>query len=66
MRNIRKEYSPAAGPCGLSDAKSLRYWSDRAAANSDQSKRARVGETRLPDTGGPIKLHSTSEPPRKR
>jgi hypothetical protein len=61
---IIKEYSPSTGPSGVSTAKALRYWSDRATANSDQSKRARGGDMRLPDTGGAIKLHSTSDAPR--
>lgn len=66
MRDPKKEYSPTAGPSGLSTKQALRYWSNRASANSDQSTRARGGEIRLPDSGGAIKLHSTSDKPRRR
>lgn len=39
------------GPSGASrDPANLKYWSDRAEANSKIAPRARSGEMRLPDT----------------
>ena len=48
-----KEYSdPMRGPHGAGrDEKNLRYWQDRATANSEIGPRASAGPMKLPSTG---------------
>ncbi|MDN5003895.1 hypothetical protein ACFQZO_23955 [Bradyrhizobium sp. GCM10027634] len=46
-------------------SRNLNYWSKRAEGNSAIAPHAKGGAQRLPDTGGCVKLHSTSAPPRR-
>jgi hypothetical protein len=55
-----REYRAMKGPAGESSSKeNLRYWSERATANSDSYRhRAKSGEISLPDLGGD---HATTD-----
>lgn len=59
---------------GRASSRNLRFWAKRASEHSPQHSRATGGGCQspepdldpptVPDTGGPIKLRSTSAPPR--
>jgi hypothetical protein len=60
---IRRYGNPTRGDVGESTAANLKYWAARASENSEQGRRARGGEMRLPNTGGPVKLKNTTGKP---
>jgi len=65
IERLREYANPLASPWrGQSTDENNARWSKRAEENSDQSRRARGGAMKLPDTGGPVKLFDTGGPPK--